>query len=317
MTQPARPVDIGVLVPVGHAPGEEFEDWAGSVRRWEDLGVTALVVEDDGAGDVTALEPLTLLSALATATERIGLVASVPADGEAAYAFARKIASLDHLSAGRAGWRLVASRTVAGGWVTPSDGDRAAYADEVVEAVRGLWDTVADDAFPRDQESGVFLDRRGRRTLDHRGTHVVTSGPINVSRPPQGHPVLVQTAASADELSAAARRADVVVVDDAAVATGLDAALAAHGRARETVRAWRRVPGAAPPDTLVERVAAETLDGVLLAFDDVRTADGALSRLLPLLRERGLAGSRGSGTLRAALSLPRPALAIADMEADA
>lgn len=316
MTQSGRPVDVGVLIPVGQRPDDDIDDWLRSARRWED-DVSALVVEDGGSGGSTAFEPLTLLSALATATARIGLVASVPADGEAAYAFARKIASLDHLSAGRAGWSLVASRTAAGGWGAPSDDDLVAYTNEVVDAVRGLWDTVADDAFPRDQESGVFLDRRGRRALDHRGAHVVTAGPLNVSRPPQGHPVLVETATSADDVTTAAARADVVVVDDATVVRGLDDALAAVGRARDTVRAWRRVPGDAPPEALAERIAAEALDGVLLAFDDLRAADDILSRLLPLLRERGLTRGLEVRTLRATLGVPRPELTILDVEAGA
>lgn len=149
-----------------------------------------------------ALEPFTLLSLLAGATERIGLVATACATYNEPYPLARLLASLDHISGGRAAWNVVTSDHEA----TAANFGREAHlphderyerAAEFVEAVRGLWDSWEDDAFLRDQANDVYYDPGKLHTLDHRGKHLRVKGPLNIARPPQGHPVLVQAGSSA------------------------------------------------------------------------------------------------------------------------
>lgn len=160
-------------------------------------------------------EPLTLLAALAGATERIGLVATVTTSYHEPYSVARAFASLDQLSAGRAGWNLVTSDAAAeagnfGREQHLGHAERYARANEFQHVVAGLWDSWADDAFVRDQASGQYYRADGVHVLDHRGEHFAVRGPLNVPRSPQGRPVLVQAGASPAGLELAARSAEVV-----------------------------------------------------------------------------------------------------------
>lgn len=160
-------------------------------------------------------EPLTLLAALAGATERIGLVATVTTSYHEPYSVARAFASLDQLSAGRAGWNLVTSDAAAeagnfGREQHLGHAERYARANEFQHVVAGLWDSWADDAFVRGQASGQYYRADGVHVLDHRGEHFAVRGPLNVPRSPQGRPVLVQAGASPAGLELAARSAEVV-----------------------------------------------------------------------------------------------------------
>ncbi len=160
-------------------------------------------------------EPLTLLSALAMVTQRVGLVATASTTYNEPYHVARKFASLDHISGGRAGWNVVTSRTDMeaqnfGLDASPSYDDRYDRAPEFVEVVCGLWDSWDDGAFVRDQTSGINYDRAKAHVLDHKGKHFSVRGPLNVERPPQGHPVIVQAGASDQGRELAAATADVI-----------------------------------------------------------------------------------------------------------
>jgi alkanesulfonate monooxygenase len=164
---------------------------------------------------IANFEPLTLVAALAAVTSRIGLVATASTSWNEPYNVARKFASLDHISGGRAGWNIVTSSMNAEARNFGQDGviehaARYARAREFTQVVLGLWDSWADDAFLRDKDSGIFFDPAKVRPLDHRGEHFAVAGPLNVPRPPQGHPVLVQAGASDDGREFAAEFAEAV-----------------------------------------------------------------------------------------------------------
>lgn len=164
---------------------------------------------------VTSFEPFTLLSALAAVTTRIGLVATASTTYDAPYHIARRFASLDHISGGRAGWNIVttANPDAALNFNLDSDlphDERYARAREFYEVVTGLWDSFADDAFVRDAESGVYFDPDKLHVLDHKGPHLSVRGPLNIARPVQGWPVIVQAGASEAGRQLAAETAEVV-----------------------------------------------------------------------------------------------------------
>lgn len=160
-------------------------------------------------------EPLTLLSALAVTTQKIGLIATASTSYNEPYNVARKYASLDHLSHGRAGWNIVTSWT--GGEArnfnrleVMEHGLRYRRAQEFVDVVKGLWDSWDTDALLDDRHNGLFFHPKRLHILDHQGEFFQVRGPLTISRPPQGYPVLVQAGSSADGQSLAARHAEVI-----------------------------------------------------------------------------------------------------------
>ncbi|WP_019904797.1 LLM class flavin-dependent oxidoreductase [Methylobacterium sp. 77] len=164
---------------------------------------------------VTSFDPLTLLPALAVLTERIGLIATASTTYNEPYHVARKFASLDHISKGRAGWNLVTSHNPDEALNFGRDehlghATRYTRAREFFDVVTGLWDSFADDAFPMDQKSGVFFDPAKMHVLDHHGENLKVKGPLNVARPVQGWPVIVQAGASEAGRQIAAETAEMV-----------------------------------------------------------------------------------------------------------
>lgn len=159
-------------------------------------------------------EPLTLLAALAAVTEHIGLIATVSTTYNEPFHIARKFASLDHLSRGRAGWNIVTSAGEAEarnfGIERPPHAERYQRAGEFIEVVTKLWDSWQDDAVLADHRNGVYADTAKIRPVDHEGTHFRVQGPLNVQRPPQGHPLLVQAGSSEDGKEFAAHYAEAV-----------------------------------------------------------------------------------------------------------
>lgn len=174
---------------------------------------------------VTSFEPFTLLSALAGATEHIGLVATASTTFDAPYHIARRFASLDHISGGRAGWNIV---TTANPDAALNFGledhvehdERYDRAREFYDVVTGLWDSFADDAFIRDRESGLYFDPGKMRVLNHKGPHLSVRGPLNIARPPQGWPVIVQAGASDAGRQLAAETAELVFAAHNTLAAG-------------------------------------------------------------------------------------------------
>ncbi|MBW6399085.1 LLM class flavin-dependent oxidoreductase [Roseomonas sp. HJA6] len=167
------------------------------------------------AHDIVNFEPMTLLGALSMVTSRIGLVATASTTYNEPYHIARKFASLDHISKGRAGWNLVTSWSEAealnfGLDEPPEKLGRYDRAAEFVEVVKGLWESWDDDAFPMDKASGTFFDPAKMHVLDHRGRHFKVRGPLNVPRSPQGRPVIIQAGATDRGRDIAAAHADVI-----------------------------------------------------------------------------------------------------------
>src|ERR1700723_1346215 len=164
---------------------------------------------------VTSFDPLPLLPALAMMTEHLGLIAPASSTFEPAYMIARRFASLDHLSGGRAGWNLVTTANPDAALNFGLDehvehGERYRRGREFFDVVTGLWDSWADDAFVRDVESGTFFDPAKMHVLDHKGEHLSVRGPLNIARPVQGWPVIVQAGASDAGRQLAAETAEVV-----------------------------------------------------------------------------------------------------------
>lgn len=164
---------------------------------------------------IANFEPITLLSALSVTTRNIGLVATASTSYNEPYHIARKFASLDHLSGGRAGWNLVTSGQDEEAYNFSRDAhyrhaERYRRAYEFAQVVKGLWDSWDDDAFIRSKETGDFFDPAKLHTLHHKGEHFAVKGPLNIPRPPQGHPVIVQAGGSDDMIDVASEFAEVV-----------------------------------------------------------------------------------------------------------
>jgi FMN-dependent oxidoreductase (nitrilotriacetate monooxygenase family) len=160
-------------------------------------------------------EPITLLTALATATERIGLIATASTSFYEPYNLARLFNSLDRISGGRAGWNIVTtfSEDAARNFgldAAPSNEERYGRAQEFVDVVTKLWDSWEDDAVVADRASGDYLDVSKVHRIDHVGRHLKVRGPFNAPRSPQGRPVYVQAGSSNQGRAFAARNAEAI-----------------------------------------------------------------------------------------------------------
>lgn len=214
-----------------------------------------------------ALEPLTLLTALATATEHIGLIATASTSYNSPYNLARRFASLDIVSGGRAGWNIVttAGREAARNFgldAEPAHAERYARAAEFLDVSLKLWDSWEDDAIVADKAAGVWGDDSKIHPARHRGTYFGVEGALNVPRSPQGYPLLVQAGSSADGKSFAARYAEAVftaqqtLADAQAFYADLKSRTAGAGRNPEHIKV---LPGIVPVlgSTEAEARAAE------------------------------------------------------------
>ena len=173
----------------------------------------------------TSFEPFTLLSALSQATTHIGLVATGSTTFDAPYHIARRFASLDHISNGRAGWNIVTTSNPDAALNFGLDehmehGERYERAREFYDVVTGLWDSWADDAFVRDVDSGVFFDPDKMHVLGHKGEFLSVRGPLNIARPVQGWPVIVQAGASESGRKLASETAEAVFTAQSSLDAG-------------------------------------------------------------------------------------------------
>lgn len=173
------------------------------------------LTEKSHPSELVRFEPLTLISALSAVTEKIGLVATASTTYSDPYNLARKFASVDHLSKGRAAWNIVTSYYENDALnfslpAHPEHDERYEIADEFVDVVKKLWNSWEDDALVRDKEAGIYFDKNKLHTTDHVGKYFSVKGPLNASRPIQGHPVLVQAGSSPRGKAFAAKTAEVI-----------------------------------------------------------------------------------------------------------
>ncbi len=250
------------------------------------------VAVEEGAGAErfsrsARFEPLTLLSALAAVTDRIGLVGTVTATYNEPYHVARKFASLDHLSGGRSGWNLVTSDNASEAGNFGRDqhvghADRYARAEEFLRVVRGLWDSWDDDAFVNDRASGLYYRPESRHVLAHDGEHFKVRGPLNVARSPQGQPVVVQAGASEAGRRLAAASAELVFTAQPTLQAAqafyadLKSRAEAAGRPADAIKILPGVYAVVGES----RAEAEDKQGALQALVDPAAAVGLLSRMI-------------------------------------
>ena len=214
---------------------------------------------------VGRLEPITLLTAMAVATQRLGLIATASTTYYEPYNLARLFGSLDHISGGRAGWNIVTTANDAaaanfGLDAHPDHIERYARAQEFVDAVTALWDSWEDDAVVLDRAAGYYADPSKIHEIGHAGRHIRVRGPLNQPRPPQGHPVLVQAGASNEGRAFAGRNAEVIftahqrLVDAQAFYADVKSRAAQTGRQPEHVKV---LPGISPFIAGTETAARE------------------------------------------------------------
>jgi FMN-dependent oxidoreductase (nitrilotriacetate monooxygenase family) len=238
------------------------------------------ITADTAPHFLNRLEPLTLLSAVAVSTTKIGVVGTLTTSYWEPYNVARQFGSLDHISRGRAGWNVVttglegAARNY-GREEHFEHGLRYRRAREFVEVVKGLWDSYEDDAFLRDKEAGVFLDKSKQHALNHKGEFFSVAGPLALSRSRQGQPVIFQAGISDEGRDLGARIADAAFAgvdsfaDGQAYYADLKARAAAFGRDPDQITI---MPGLTP-------VIAET-DEEAQALADAQRGKLDLEKLL-------------------------------------
>lgn len=238
-------------------------------------------------GIVWGLDPQLLLASVAAVTERIGLVASVTTTFNEPYNVARSIASLDHLSRGRAAWNIVTSYDQEGARKfglpeLPDKGLRYRRAAEFTDVVRALWDSWDDAAVVLDRERNVFADSARITPVEHRGEIFSVAGALQLPRPPQGHPVLFQAGASEAGLNLAAKYADGVFAAQHTLRGALryyedvKRRLPAHGRSADELKV---LPGV----TLVVAGSDEEAQRRARATRELLGEDESIAKFLALL----------------------------------
>ncbi|WP_432943760.1 LLM class flavin-dependent oxidoreductase [Kribbella sp. CA-253562] len=205
--------------PFANTDVEHYRDLARTAERGKFDSIffadSPVLFSDVGRRPAGSLEPTVLLTAIAAATSRIGLIATASTTYNDPFNLARRFASVDHVSAGRAGWNVV---TTAGPDAAknfnladqPAHAERYERAAEFLEVAFKLWDSWQDDATLADKESGVWGDNAKVQAIEHVGRHFQVRGPLNLPRSPQGYPLIVQAGSSEDGKGLAARYAEAV-----------------------------------------------------------------------------------------------------------
>ena len=280
LTDPARLTDVGHFVDLAQIAERGLLD---SV-----FFADGLSVGPNARHNIQAVfEPITLLAAIATATDHIGLIATASTSYHEPFNLARVFASLDHISGGRAGWNIVTSASDAEARNFNRDGalshaERYHRAAEFVDVALKLWDSWEPGALVLDPASGVFAETGRIHPVEHAGTHFRVRGPLNTPRVPQGRPLLVQAGSSPDGRQFAARYAEAVftaqqtLADAQEFATALKSATLAAGRDPDQLKI---LPGIVPIIGATE-AAAVRLAG---EFQELIVTDYALAQLSQFL----------------------------------
>jgi FMN-dependent oxidoreductase (nitrilotriacetate monooxygenase family) len=238
---------LGEVEPKAHLDIEYFRN----IARISERGTLDAIFLADGpavAGDVShhpagRLEPTVLLTAVALATQHIGVIATASSSYNEPYNIARRYASIDHIIGGRIAWNVVTS---AGDVVAQNFGlsgapvheDRYARADEFIDVVTKLWDSWEDDAIIGDAANGVYADSNKVHEINHTGKYFSVKGALTVPRTPQGRPVLVQAGSSEGGKALGSRWADAIFTSQ----TTLDDAREFYRDIKNRARKWGRNP---------------------------------------------------------------------------
>lgn len=297
--------------------GLDFSHLAGFVKKAEAAVLDMVVLADSVPGSPQSKSPFeatTLLAALATVTEKIGLVASASTLAHQPYNLARRFASLDIISHGRAGWSATMTQDPreAANFSRPEGFSPDAFrrrAEEYIGIVQGLWNGWDADALLFDKSGGRFHDLEKMHLLDHKGEYFSVRGPLNVARSPQDMPVLVLSGLSEPDMDIAVRTADVILLDEGSAEDAklhshdLKRRVAACGRESEAVKVLINVS----LDVAVDRLEALFQSGSCDGFNMLvppSALDDFVDRVLPELRRRGLFHQDYRGaTLRSHLGL--------------
>ncbi|MCD5982879.1 LLM class flavin-dependent oxidoreductase [Pseudomonas sp. CDFA 610] len=324
MSKTARQMKLGAfLMATGHHvaawrhpdvpadAGLDFKHYRHLAQVAEAAKFDALFVADSVAaatGDIASrmarsdhFEPLTLLSALSAVTDHIGLIATATTTYNEPYHVARKFASLDHLSGGRAGWNLVTSDAAAeaqnfGRSEHVGHAERYSRAREFHQVVTGLWSSWADDAFTRDKASGQYYDPAKVQVLNHQGEHFRVKGPLNVARSPQGQPVIVQAGSSQVGRDLAAQTAEVVFTAQTSLTSAqafyadIKGRLDAYGRSADSLKI---MPGVLIVVAETEALASEKFE----SFQDLVEPEVGVALLGRMLGNFDLSGYPLDGPL--------------------
>lgn len=238
---------------VGEVPADAYLDveYYTNIARISERGALDAIFLADGpalGGDVAhhpagRLEPTVLLTAVAMATQRIGVIATASSTYNDPFNLARRFSSLDHISRGRAAWNVVTNAGDAaaqnfGLAGAPLHVDRYARADEFIDITLKLWDSWEDDAVIGDAASGRFADPSKVHTPDFVGQHFSVKGPLNLPRSPQGRPVLVQAGSSEGGKALGSRYADAIFTTQTTLEDGQGFYQEMKNRARQ----WGRNP---------------------------------------------------------------------------
>lgn len=292
-----------------------FSDLAGFAKQAEAAGLDMIVLDDSAPNSAgsSSFEATTLLAALATVTSRIGLVAAASTVAHQPYNLARRFASLDIISHGRAGWHATMAQAPgeAANFSRPdgfSDDVFRRRTQEYIGIVQRLWQGWDADALLFDKAGGRFHDPEKMHLLDHKGAFFSVRGPLNVARSPQDTPVLVLSGLSEADLDIAVRTADVVLLD-----RPTEDAKARHDDLKRRVVACGRDPGAVKlllnvgadlaANALETLFSSQSCDGFNIAIPPA-AIDGFIGRVLPELQRRSLVRPDYPGTtLRSHLRL--------------
>jgi alkanesulfonate monooxygenase SsuD/methylene tetrahydromethanopterin reductase-like flavin-dependent oxidoreductase (luciferase family) len=310
--------------------GISFSPGSGSAAVAVDFGLFAQLVRKAEANtldmvvlaDAAPFEATTLVAALATVTSRIGLVAAASTVAHQPYNLARRFASLDIISHGRAGWNasMTQKPLEAANFSRPdgfSPDDFRRRTEEYIGIIQGLWKGWDADALLFDKSAGRFHDPEKMHLLDHKGEFFSVRGPLNVARSPQDTPVLVMSGLSSSDvdIAAAARTADVVLVSETSPEDAklfrddLSARSTAYGRAPDAVKILVTLEPSGTPAETADRLEAQFRTGNCHGFNvvlppQIAALDGFVGDVLPELQQRGFARhDYGGDTLRTSLGL--------------